>query len=91
MPIVKCTRCPATAQLTRHFRDGQRLYESDSAAKLIATYGCDSVIVARRWAEVAALTGNIARGHNWQRIVDHVERQVGDDALPRLIPASPPS
>jgi len=29
MPIVKCTRCPATAQLTQHFRDGQRLYESD--------------------------------------------------------------
>ncbi len=51
-----------------------------TAAKLIATYGCDSVIVARRWAEVAALTGNIARGRNWQRIVDHVERQFGDEA-----------
>ena len=51
-----------------------------TAAKLIATYGCDSVIVARRWAEVAALTGNIARGHNWRRIVDVVERQFSDDS-----------
>ena len=47
-----------------------------TAAVLICTYGDDAAIVARQWATMAVQAGDVARAHDWEEIVNDVERRV---------------
>ena len=52
-----------------------------TAAVLICAYGDDAAIVARQWATMAVQDGDVARAHDWEEIVNDVERRVcGDKA-----------
>ena len=50
-----------------------------TAAVLICTYGPDAAIVARKWATMAVQAGDVARAHDWEEIVNDVERRVCGD------------
>ena len=53
-----------------------------TAAVLICTYGDDAALVARKWATMAVQAGDVARAHDWEEIVNDVERRVcGDKAV----------
>ncbi|MEE8507345.1 MAG: hypothetical protein V3S40_14135, partial [Kiloniellales bacterium] len=53
-----------------------------TAAVLICTYGDDAAIVARKWATMAVQAGDVVRAHDWEEIVNDVERRVcGDKAV----------
>ena len=47
-----------------------------TAAVLICTYGDDAAIVARKWATMAVQAGDVARAHDWEEIVNDVERRI---------------
>ncbi len=50
-----------------------------TAAVLICNYGDDAAIVARQWATMAVQAGDVARAHDWEEIVNDVERRVCGD------------
>lgn len=51
------------------------------AHKLCETYGSDAVLIARRWADIAAQAGDDTRAAAWRRIMCEVaERKNGKPA-----------
>jgi hypothetical protein len=61
------TRCPTGIDVAR------------TAGALVATYGENAAMIARKWAEVAVRGGDAARARDWRDIVDEVERRMRGD------------
>ena len=61
------TRCPTGIDVGR------------TAGALVATYGENAAMIAKKWAEVAVRGGDAARARDWRDIVDEVERRMRGD------------
>lgn len=56
-------------------RGGSQIDTSRTARMLIERHGRDAVLVAARWADCAARSGNRERAAAWRQIVDIVTRR----------------